>query len=153
MWLIPINSACRELEMNLKWQRTLLGFLWSSVFWPDQERVFGLQAQSLPRGDEEGQNLGQVRRGRIERSVKDLENMRLSTPEGDSYPYSELATFHYKNQCKLRSNHKSGDREMRVRKADKAYLPGYPLFQQFLRCRSDSFERDLRNDFQRFDTR
>jgi len=108
-----------ELEMTLNDNARLLGFSEAQVFDQIRKGFFGLQAQSLQRGDEEVKIWV---RYDVEdrRSVRDLENMRLTTPEGASYPMSELATFNYKTNV-TEINHQSGEREMRV-EADKANL-------------------------------
>jgi len=108
-----------ELEMTLNDNARLLGFSEAQVFDQVRKGFFGLQAQSLQRGDEEVKIWV---RYDVEdrRSVKDLENMRLTTREGASYPMSELATFKYKTNVS-EINHQSGEREMRV-EADVANL-------------------------------
>jgi len=108
-----------ELEMTLNANARLLGFSEAQVFDQIRKGFFGLQAQSLQRGDEEVKIWV---RYDVEdrRSVKDLENMRLTTPEGASYPMSKLATFNYKTNV-TEINHQSGTREIRV-EADKADL-------------------------------
>lgn len=101
-----------ELEMTLKENARLLGFSEAQVFDQIRKGFFGLQVQSLQRADEEVKIW--VRYDVKDRqSIQDLEKMRLSLPNGASYPMSELAEFDYKTNV-TEINHQSGVRELRV---------------------------------------
>lgn len=108
-----------ELEMELTPKAKYLGLSEAQVFDQIRKGYFGLEAQSLQRGDEEVKvwlRYDQEDRRRIQQ----LENARLFTPTGQSYPIGELATFVPKSGVR-EINHQSGIREVRV-EADVASL-------------------------------
>ena len=81
-----------ELAMRLSPKARLLGLSEAQVFNQVRQGFFGLEAQSLQRGDEEVKVwLRYDKQDR--RSVDQLESVRLRTPNGASYPIRELATF------------------------------------------------------------
>ncbi|MHA7128619.1 efflux RND transporter permease subunit [Algoriphagus namhaensis] len=101
-----------ELEMTLKENARLLGLTEAQVFDQIRKGFFGLEAQSLQRKDEEVKIW--VRYDVADRrSIDDLEKIRITLPNGASYPISELAEFSY-NTNVTEINHQSGVRELRV---------------------------------------
>ncbi|PRX54862.1 efflux RND transporter permease subunit [Flagellimonas meridianipacifica] len=108
-----------ELEMKLTAKARFLGLSEGQVFDQIRKGFFGLEAQSLQRGDEEVKvwlRYDETDRKRIEQ----LQNARFITPSGASYPIGEIATFHEKEGVR-EINHQSGIREVRV-EADVASL-------------------------------
>ncbi|MEM8765141.1 MAG: efflux RND transporter permease subunit [Bacteroidota bacterium] len=108
-----------ELEMKLTPKARFLGLSEGQVFDQIRKGFFGLEAQSLQRGDEEVKvwlRYDETDRKRIEQ----LKNARFITPSGASYPIGEIATFHEKEGVR-EINHQSGIREVRV-EADVASL-------------------------------
>ncbi|MEM6843890.1 MAG: efflux RND transporter permease subunit [Bacteroidota bacterium] len=108
-----------ELAMKLNAKARLLGLSEAQVFNQVRQGFFGLEVQSLQRGDEEVKVW--MRYDKQDRqSVDQLENVRLRTPNGASYPIRALATFD--NQTSVAAiNHQEGTREIRV-EADVANL-------------------------------
>jgi len=108
-----------ELEMTLTPKARLLGLTEAQVFNQIRKGFFGLEAQSLQRGDEEVKVW--VRYDEQDRrSVQDLQNARFFLPNGQAYPMSQLATFKSATNV-TEINHQSGQREIRV-EADVANL-------------------------------
>ncbi|MEM1122108.1 MAG: efflux RND transporter permease subunit, partial [Bacteroidota bacterium] len=108
-----------EIDVELTPKATFLGLAEAQVFDQVRKGFFGVEAQSLQRGDEEVKvwlRYDQADR----RSIEDLKEVRFSTPTGASYPLSELATFSTKNSVAT-INHQNGIREIRV-EADVANL-------------------------------
>ncbi|MEL7268143.1 MAG: efflux RND transporter permease subunit [Bacteroidota bacterium] len=108
-----------ELEMKLTPKARFLGLSEGQVFDQIRKGFFGLEAQSLQRGDEEVKvwlRYDETDRKRIEQ----LKNARFITPSGASYPIGEIATFHQKEGVR-EINHQNGIREIRV-EADVASL-------------------------------
>jgi len=108
-----------EIEMELTPKAKFLGLSEAMVFDRIRKGFFGLEAQSIQRGDEEVKVW--LRYDEMDRkSLADLKAVRLSLPNGSSYPIHELATFKpVQNVAVL--NHQSGIREIRV-EADVANL-------------------------------
>ena len=101
-----------EVEMKLTNKAKFLGLSEAQVFDQIRKGFFGLEAQSLQRGDEEVKVW--IRYDEKDReSIGDLEQARLRTPDGASYPISELATFTQKANV-TEINHQNGIREIRV---------------------------------------
>ncbi|MEO1652089.1 MAG: efflux RND transporter permease subunit [Bacteroidota bacterium] len=108
-----------EIEMELSPKARFLGLTEAQVFDQIRKGFFGLEAQSLQRGDEEVKvwiRYDEQDRRRIE----DLEQVRIFTPDGAAYPMNEIATFHKTNNVTA-IHHQSGVREIRV-EADIAHL-------------------------------
>ena len=101
-----------EVEMKLTNKAKFLGLSEAQVFDQIRKGFFGLETQSLQRGDEEVKVW--IRYDEKDRkSIEDLERARLLTPDGASYPISELATFTRKANV-TEINHQNGIREIRV---------------------------------------
>ncbi|MBV6645073.1 MAG: efflux RND transporter permease subunit [Cyclobacteriaceae bacterium] len=108
-----------EVEMQLTSKAKFLGLNEAQVFDQVRKGFFGLEAQSLQRGDEEVKVW--IRYDEDDRrSINDLKEVRLQTPDGASYPIEELATFSQKTNV-TEINHQNGIREIRV-EADIANL-------------------------------
>ncbi|MEL6558139.1 MAG: efflux RND transporter permease subunit, partial [Bacteroidota bacterium] len=108
-----------EIEMQLTSKAKFLGVTEAQVFDQIRKGYFGLEAQSLQRGDEEVKVW--IRYDEEDRkSIEDLKQVRLQTPGGASYPIAELATFTQKTNV-TEINHQNGIREIRV-EADIANL-------------------------------
>lgn len=108
-----------ELNMKLTEKAKFLGLSEAVVFDQVRKGFFGLEAQSLQRGDEEVKVW--LRYDSQDRqSVENIENVRLSLPGGASYQLSELATFTPTTSV-AEINHQGGVREIRV-EADVADL-------------------------------
>lgn len=108
-----------EIEMQLTNKAKFLGLTEAQVFDQIRKGFFGLEAQSLQRGDEEVKVW--IRYDEEDRrSIEDLKEVRLLTPNGASYPIEELATFKRKTNV-TEINHQNGIREIRV-EADIANL-------------------------------
>ncbi|MEM7484156.1 MAG: efflux RND transporter permease subunit [Bacteroidota bacterium] len=108
-----------ELEMELTPKARFLGLSEGQVFNQIRKGFFGLEAQSLQRGDEEVKvwlRYDEADRKRLDQ----LENARFITPTGASYPIGEIATFKQKEGVR-EINHQNGIREVRV-EADVASL-------------------------------
>ncbi len=108
-----------EVEMTLTNKARFLGLTEAQVFDQVRKGFFGLEAQSLQRGDEEVKVW--IRYSEEDRrSLDDLKEVRLQTPDGASYPINELATFTQTTNV-TEINHQNGIREIRV-EADIANL-------------------------------
>jgi len=108
-----------EVEMRLTNKANFLGLSEAQVFDQIRKGFFGLEAQSLQRGDEEVKVWIRYDE-KDRRSLNDLEEVRLRTPDGASYPIKELATFSQRTNV-TEINHQNGIREIRV-EADIANL-------------------------------
>ncbi len=101
-----------ELTMELSSKARYLGLTEAQVFNQIRQGFFGLEVQSLQRGDEEVKVWMRYDE-QDRRSVDQLENVRLRTPSGAAYPIRELATF--TDQTNVAAiNHQEGTREIRV---------------------------------------
>lgn len=108
-----------EIEMELSPKAKFLGLSEAVVFDQIRKGFFGLEAQSIQRGDEEVKIW--LRYDEADRkSLEDLKQVRLQLPNGSSYPIEELATFRSKENVAV-INHQNGMREIRV-EADVANL-------------------------------
>ncbi|MBK9149278.1 MAG: efflux RND transporter permease subunit [Flavobacteriales bacterium] len=102
----------RELVLRLKDQARLLGFTTQEVLAQVRQAFFGLETQRVQRGEDEVKIW--VRYAEDARSsLRQLEDMRIRTADGRSYPLSELVT--YRIERGIRSiSHLDGKREVRV---------------------------------------
>jgi len=108
-----------EVEMELTLKAKFLGLSEAVVFDQIRKGFFGLEAQSLQRGDEEVKVW--LRYAEADRkSLEDLKEVRLQLPNGSSYPIAELATLKPKQNLAV-INHQGGIREIKV-EADVANL-------------------------------
>ncbi len=108
-----------ELRLRLTSKATQLGLSEGVVFDQVRKGFFGLEAQSIQRGDDEvkiwirydDQN---------RRSITDIEESRLRLPNGASYPVGELVNIEQTTNVAA-INHQDGVREIKV-EADVANL-------------------------------
>ncbi|MEN0006676.1 MAG: efflux RND transporter permease subunit, partial [Bacteroidota bacterium] len=108
-----------EVAMELTQKAKFLGLTEAQVFDQIRKGFFGLEAQSIQRGDEEVKVW--LRYDKADRkSMEDLKKVRLQLPNGNSYPIEELATFEPRSNLTV-INHQNGIREIRV-EADVANL-------------------------------
>ncbi|MEO0338190.1 MAG: efflux RND transporter permease subunit [Bacteroidota bacterium] len=108
-----------ELVMELTPKARFLGLSEAQVFDQVRKGFFGLEVQSLQRGDEEIKvwlRYDAADRKRIE----DLNEVQLQLPNGASYPLRELAKFKSRENVAV-INHQNGIREIKV-EADVANL-------------------------------
>lgn len=101
-----------EITMKLSPKAKFLGLSEGQVFNQVRKGFFGLEAQSLQRGDDEVKVW--VRYDEEDRqSIEDIKNARFMTPTGASYALSELATFENETNVAV-INHQNNTREIRV---------------------------------------
>jgi len=106
------KTGMPELEMTISPKAKFLGLNEAIVFDQIRKGFFGLEVQSIQRGDEEIKVW--IRYDEEDRrSIKDLEQVRLQLPDGSSYPLNELANFTSTTNT-LEINHQNGTREIRV---------------------------------------
>jgi multidrug efflux pump subunit AcrB len=108
-----------EVLLTLKERSRLLGLNEAQIFDQVRKGFFGLEAQSLQRGDEEVKIW--IRYDAKDRaSLYQLASMRITGPDGSSYPLEELVDF-TTQWSTTQIHHQSGVREIRV-EADVANL-------------------------------
>lgn len=83
-----------ELSMELTPKAKFLGLSEAMVFNEVRKGFFGLEAQSLQRGDEEVKVWLRYNEDN-RRSLDNIKRMQLKTPQGASYPVEELMTFFF----------------------------------------------------------
>ena len=109
----------RELNLNLKPQAELLGFTLRDITDQVRQAFFGIEAQSLQRGDEEVKVWVRFdESGRSSRS--DLERMRITSPSGGAFFLSDLVEIEERDTVVL-INRRDARREISV-EADVASL-------------------------------
>ncbi|MEM6629530.1 MAG: efflux RND transporter permease subunit [Bacteroidota bacterium] len=102
----------REINIELKEKAYLLGLNPQFVIAQIRQGFFGAEVQRLQRGKDEVKVW--VRYSREDRSsIGKLENMRIRTADGASYPLKELVDFEFSRGI-IAINHLDGDREVRV---------------------------------------
>ncbi len=102
----------REVVLRLKQKAYMLGLTTAEVLAQVRQGFFGLEVQRVQRGEDEIKvwvRLGEEGRA----SLRDLEDMRIRTPDGRAIPLSELATYHIERGIRA-INHLDGRREVRV---------------------------------------
>ncbi|MCW5900406.1 MAG: efflux RND transporter permease subunit [Flavobacteriales bacterium] len=102
----------REVVLRLKQKAHMLGLTTAEVMQQVRQGFFGQEAQRVQRGEDEIKvwvRLGEEGRA----SLRDLEDMRIRTPDGRAIPLSELATYHIERGIRA-INHLDGRREVRV---------------------------------------
>jgi multidrug efflux pump subunit AcrB len=106
------RPGSREVVLRLKEQARLLGLTMQDIAAQVRQGFFGFEAQRLQRGEDEVKVwVRYAESGRA--SLRDLEDMRIRTADGRSFPLSELA--HYRIERGIRAiNHLDGKREVRV---------------------------------------
>ncbi|MDV7188370.1 efflux RND transporter permease subunit [Lutibacter sp. TH_r2] len=102
----------KEVQIKLKDNAYLLGLDLSTVMSQVRSGFFGFQAQRFQRGQDEIKVW--VRYKKEDRSsIKDLDDMWISTPQGGNVPFSEIATYTIK-RGEVAINHLEGKREIQV---------------------------------------
>jgi multidrug efflux pump subunit AcrB len=105
-------SGIKEVNIKLKQNAYLLGLTLQSVMNQVRYGFFGFQVQRFQRGQDEIKVW--VRYNKDDRSsIKNLDDMRIITPEGSRAPFSEIATYEIK-RGEVTINHLSGKREIRI---------------------------------------
>ena len=102
----------REINIELKEKAFLLGLNPQFIIAQIRQGFFGAEVQRLQRGKDEVKVW--VRYSKEDRSsIGKLENMRIRTSNGASYPLKELVDFEFSRGI-IAINHLDGDREVRV---------------------------------------
>lgn len=102
----------REIDIKLKDKAYLLGLNPQFVIAQIRQGFFGAEVQRLQRGKDEVKVW--VRYSQEDRSsIGKLENMRIRTGNGSSYPLKELAELEFGRGI-IAINHLEGDREIRI---------------------------------------
>ncbi len=84
----------REVELDIKPQAQLVGLTLSDLGRQVRQAFYGEEAQRIQRGRDELKVM--VRYPEVERrSLGDLENMRIRTPDGLEVPFSQVATVEF----------------------------------------------------------
>lgn len=105
-------AGIKEVKIQLKDNAYLLGLNLQSVMAQVRYGFFGFQAQRFQRGQDEIKVW--VRYDKKDRSsIKDLDEMRIVTPQGARVPFSEIATYEIA-RGEVAINHLSGKREIQV---------------------------------------
>ncbi len=89
-----INSGGDEIRLKIKPEAEALGLSLSSLGRQVRQAFYGEEVQRVQRGKDE---LKVMVRYPVEerRSIADLENMRIRTPDGDEVPFSSVADMSY----------------------------------------------------------
>jgi len=107
-----IQPGPQEIRLKLKDKAYLLGFNERSILSQVRQGFFGFEVQRLQRGIDEVKVW--VRYAESDRtSVKNLEDMRIRTANGSSYPLHELATYTMERGV-ININHLDAQREITV---------------------------------------
>lgn len=102
----------KEVQIQLKENAYLLGLNLQSVMSQVRFGFFGFQAQRFQRGQDEVKVW--VRYVKDDRSsIKDLDDMWITTPQGSRVPFGEIATYNI-NRGEVAINHLEGKREIQV---------------------------------------
>lgn len=105
-------KGIKEIKIKLKDNAYLLGLTLNDVMLQVRSGFFGLQVQRFQRGQDEIKVW--VRYERDERSsIKNLDNMRITTQTGDRVPLSEIVSYEIE-RGEVSINHLEGQREIRV---------------------------------------
>lgn len=105
-------EGIKEIQIKLKDNAYLLGLNLQSIMSQVRSGFFGLQTQRFQRGQDEIKVW--VRYKKEDRSsIKNLDDMWISTPSGDRVPFSEIATYDIQRGDVL-INHLNSKREIQV---------------------------------------
>ena len=106
------QSGLRELNITLKDKALMLGLNLQTVVGQVRQGFFGAEVQRLQRGEDEVRIW--IRYSESDRaSIGDLEDMRIRTANGESYPLYEIANI-APTRGVIAINHLDGKREIRV---------------------------------------
>ncbi|MGK0175370.1 MAG: multidrug efflux pump subunit AcrB [Ulvibacter sp.] len=105
-------AGIKEIRLELKDNAYLLGLTLRDIMTQVRAGFFGTQAQRFQRGQDEIRVW--VRYDRENRSsITDLDAMRISTPNGDRVPLSEIASYTIE-RGDVAVNHLNGRREIQI---------------------------------------
>lgn len=105
-------QGIKEIKIKLKDNAYLLGLTLRDVMRQVRSGFFGLQVQRFQRGQDEIRVW--VRYDREERSsIKNLDDMRISTISGTKVPFSEIASYQIE-RGEISINHLEGQREIKI---------------------------------------
>jgi multidrug efflux pump subunit AcrB len=105
-------AGIKEVRIQLKDNAYILGLTLQSVMQQIRSGFFGLQAQRFQRGQDEIKVW--VRYAKQNRSsIKDLDDMRILTPNGTRVPLSEIANYTIE-RGDIAINHLDGKREIQI---------------------------------------
>lgn len=107
-----IQPGPQEIRLQLKEKAYVLGLNEATILSQVRQGFFGFEVQRLQRGIDEVKVW--VRYGQEDRkSIKNLEEMRIRTPNGDAYPLGELASYTMERGI-ININHLDAQRENTV---------------------------------------
>ena len=105
-------QGIKEVQIKLKENAYLLGLNLQSIMSQVRSGFFGFQAQRFQRGQDEIKVW--VRYAKDDRSsIKDLDDMWVSTPNGNKVPFGEIATYEI-HRGEVAINHLEGKREIQI---------------------------------------
>lgn len=105
-------AGIKEIRIKLKNNAHILGLNLQTVMSQVRYGFFGFQAQRFQRGQDEIKVW--VRYTKKDRSsIKNLDDMWISTPSGSKVPFSEIATYEIA-RGEVAINHLSGQREIQL---------------------------------------
>jgi len=105
-------AGIKEIQIQLKDKANILGLNLQSVMSQVRSGFFGFQAQRFQRGQDEIRVW--VRYDKEDRaSIKDLDDMWISTLSGSKVPFSEIATYKIE-RGDVAINHLEGKREIQI---------------------------------------
>jgi len=105
-------QGIKEINIKLKENAYLLGFTYNSIMRQIRSGFYGQQVQRLQMGQDEVKVW--IRYNKEYRSaISNLDNMRISAPNGSRIPLSELITYTIK-RGEVSINHLDGKREILV---------------------------------------
>ncbi|WP_165748172.1 efflux RND transporter permease subunit [Cellulophaga sp. Z1A5H] len=105
-------AGIKEIKLELKENAYLLGLDLQTVMTQIRSGFFGVQAQRFQRGEDEIRVW--VRYDKENRSsITDLDEMRISTPDGSRVPLKEIASYTIE-RGDVAINHLEGQREIQV---------------------------------------
>jgi len=105
-------AGIKEVRIKLKKDAYILGLTLQSVMSQVRSGFFGVQAQRFQRGQDEIKVW--VRYELEDRSsIRNLDDMWISTPTGDRIPFSEIATYEIA-RGDVAINHLNGRREIQI---------------------------------------
>lgn len=105
-------AGIKEVRIKLKNDAYILGLTLQSVMSQVRSGFFGFQAQRFQRGQDEIKVW--VRYEKEDRSsIRNLDDMWISTPTGNKVPFSEIATYDIA-RGDVAINHLSGRREIQI---------------------------------------
>jgi len=105
-------AGIKEIQIKLKDKANILGMNLQTIMAQVRSGFFGFQAQRFQRGQDEIKVW--VRYKREDRSsIKDLDDMWITTPTGSRVPFSEIASYEIE-RGDVAINHLEGKREIQV---------------------------------------